>query len=689
MPRVFFGGEGRERPKVHEVTYLRQAAWRDAYFRLSGQTAANYKRAIKTHRHLALGLLLGLLCGGQAAPLRIASFNVEWGLGTPGSSNYESAAKHFERIGADILALQELQSDSANLATLQQRLGLPHGYRPTSSTLRVGLLSRYPFRSAPALIFQSGMTRPILLAQVDVPGVSNDPWVAVVHLQCCGSTGGEEQRIRATELHYLKQALLARGITAQDNVVLMGDFNLVATGNHTYLTGPEGISPFFAPASADGYFPDLDILKLELRHADGLADWSWRSNGSFPSSQLDHIMTSGPIRSSGPQSEIYDVVKDAAGLIGRPKFGDRAAAGTPYGSDHLPIFSDVVLRDTSDGFTADSSAPAMALQIASTSLNSPGGSLEPSATDVLVIDDQDPAPVVTCYPLLNSFTTTGSRTITYMGRDRFGNTATLNRSIRVLGAGATGFSANLQWPRQLVLARKADQIYAQIFVQGMSERTATAPDIQAWIGISDQDTSPSSWPESAWKPASLNPNANNASDEYMVTVQGSDFAPGSYRYASRWRIGNGDYLYGGINQANPNGGGGLWDGTTFTSGLLTVNSAFAGWSGGAPTGLEAVARYAIGGATSPSATDGVPSQTTLTGNNLLITAIVRTNDPNLTVFGQSTRNLSLGPWSTNGVTKTNAPDQSNVPSGTARQVFSIERGTNTSLFLRIESILQP
>ena len=620
----------------------------------------------------------------------MASFNVEWGLGAPGTSGYENAAMHFERIGADVLALQELQSDSGNLAILQQRLGLPHGYRPSSSSMQVGLLSRYPFLSNPALVYQPGMTRSILLAQVDVPGLAKDPWVAVVHLQCCGSTGGEQQRIRATELHYLKQALLANGITAQDNVILMGDFNLVATGNHTYPIGPEGISPFFAPASADGYFPDLDILKLDLRHADGVTTWSWRSNGVFASSQLDHIMASGPIRSGDPRSEIYDVVKDAAGLIGRPKFGDRAAPGTPYGSDHLPIFSDVVLRDTSDGFTADSSAPSMALQIASTGLNSPGGSLEPAATDVLAIDDQDPAPVVTCYPLLNSFTTTGSRTITYMGRDRLGNTATLNRSIRILGAGATGFSANLQWPRQLVLARNADQIYAQIFVQGMSEGTATAPDIQAWIGVSDQDTSPSSWPESAWKPASLNPYASNASDEYMVTVQGSDFAPGSYRYASRWRIGNGSYLYGGINQANPNGGGGLWDGTTFTSGLLTVNSTFAGWSGGAAIEPEAAVRYAIGGATSPTATNGIAMSNAVTLSNLSITAIVRTNDPNLSVFGQSIVNLGAGIWTTNDVSRiTNGVDQTGVPSGNQRQIFSTPLGIDGKKFLRLRVDLAP
>ena len=126
-----------------------------------------------------------------------------------------------------------------------------------------------------------------------------------------------------------------------------------------------------------------------------------------------------------------------------------------------------------------------------------------------------------------------------------------------------------------------------------------------------------------------------------------------------------------------------------TGTVASATSGFTTWAQGAPTNSTTVGLYAIGGATSPTATDGVPSQTALTSNNLSIIAIVRTNDPNLTVFGQATANLKNVPWTTNGVTKTNAPDQLSVPSGTARQIFSIERGTNTSLFLRIDSILQP
>jgi hypothetical protein len=122
--------------------------------------------------------------------------------------------------------------------------------------------------------------------------------------------------------------------------------------------------------------------------------------------------------------------------------------------------------------------------------------------------------------------------------------------------------------------------------------------------------------------------------------------------------------------------------------VSAASSPFTTWLNGAPTNATTVGLYAIGGATSPSATNGIPSTTAVTSSNLSITAIVRTNDPNLSVFGESLTNLTVARWFTNGVTKTNSGDQSGVPSGTARQIFSVPR-TNNSQFLRLDAILQP
>jgi endonuclease/exonuclease/phosphatase family metal-dependent hydrolase len=118
-------------------------------------------------------------------------------------------------------------------------------------------------------------------------------------------------------------------------------------------------------------------------------------------------------------------------------------------------------------------------------------------------------------------------------------------------------------------------------------------------------------------------------------------------------------------------------------------ASFAQWSGGSLPTPDLLRGYAFGGASSPAAMGGIASVATLKTNVFSITAIVRTNDPKLTVVGRATDDLSLGPWSTNGVTKTNAVDQSGVPSGNQRQIFSIDRGTNTRLNLRLDAILQP
>jgi hypothetical protein len=121
---------------------------------------------------------------------------------------------------------------------------------------------------------------------------------------------------------------------------------------------------------------------------------------------------------------------------------------------------------------------------------------------------------------------------------------------------------------------------------------------------------------------------------------------------------------------------------------ISTGGGFTTWLNGAPTNAANVLKYAIGGASSPTATDGTSSITTLTTNALSITAIVRTNDPNLAVFGESLTNLTVAPWFTNGVTKTIPGDQGGVPPGTERQIFSVPR-TNNSQFLRLDAILQP
>ena len=118
---------------------------------------------------------------------------------------------------------------------------------------------------------------------------------------------------------------------------------------------------------------------------------------------------------------------------------------------------------------------------------------------------------------------------------------------------------------------------------------------------------------------------------------------------------------------------------------VVVQSTYAEWSGGATLDSAGLAKYAIGGASSLAANDGVKPTTALTGGFLVITAIVRTDNSNLTVVGQAVTDLanyasSTGVTTVNGVETT---DQTGVPTGHKRKTFSVAQGSDAKKFMRL------
>jgi hypothetical protein len=119
----------------------------------------------------------------------------------------------------------------------------------------------------------------------------------------------------------------------------------------------------------------------------------------------------------------------------------------------------------------------------------------------------------------------------------------------------------------------------------------------------------------------------------------------------------------------------------------TFSSLFGG--GVNPTnvgsdGLAYLMKYALGG-TNTNDTVMLP-MLSQNGTTLTMTAIVRTNDSNLTIVGQSVADLS-STWSdlaSNrlGVASSNS---NNVPAGCQRRDFSVNGGTNNRTFLRLKA----
>jgi hypothetical protein len=82
----------------------------------------------------------------------------------------------------------------------------------------------------------------------------------------------------------------------------------------------------------------------------------------------------------------------------------------------------------------------------------------------------------------------------------------------------------------------------------------------------------------------------------------------------------------------------------------------------------------------------------LSGGNLMITAIVRTDNPKLTVVGQAVTDLANYASGSSIVTvlgSTVGVDQTSLPSGCQRQTFTVAQGADRSKFLRLWLSLVP
>jgi len=107
-------------------------------------------------------------------------------------------------------------------------------------------------------------------------------------------------------------------------------------------------------------------------------------------------------------------------------------------------------------------------------------------------------------------------------------------------------------------------VYAQVYEADLTNPVGQGAGINAWIGYHTANTDPLTWTN--WIVASYNTDAGN-NDEYMANIATS-LPAGTYYYASRFKYGLADYVYGGYSS----GGGNFWDGTSYVSGVLTITT---------------------------------------------------------------------------------------------------------------------
>ena len=134
--------------------------------------------------------------------------------------------------------------------------------------------------------------------------------------------------------------------------------------------------------------------------------------------------------------------------------------------------------------------------------------------------------------------------------------------------------ANLQYPsNETIVEGGSITVYGQVYEAGLTDvepgLTGQAEGIQMWVGVSAENTDPATWSSDQWVEGEWNALAQvTNNDEYMAVI-GQDLEPGMYYFATRWRLNDGGYVYGGTDGTNGN----FWDGTTYNSGVLTVTPA--------------------------------------------------------------------------------------------------------------------
>lgn len=331
-----------------------------------------------------------------------ANFDENHGLGQPGQPDFDAVRDVLVRLNADVVCLQEVFSSdtrdsdglTAPLDQLATQLGLPHIFVPGSeldSTLRVVFLSRHPFSLTDEIESPPGardLTRAHPVVTVDVPDTDADPTFIGVHAKS-GFPSTDRFR-RAVDLLRIEKYLAAASLTDSDNVVILGDFNLIDSLSIETFTAlpPQRMSgedtPNTLPPSyvlGDDFERPINITyhpeprpyftTLDFDVVDALSPSS--SDNTFGSSTLDYILVSQGLADLPIASEIYRSTQDSS-TSGLPKPGTPLPSGTSSAaSDHFPVVADI---------TIEPDRPDLALTAISSSFDE--GSTTPGALTVSI-----------------------------------------------------------------------------------------------------------------------------------------------------------------------------------------------------------------------------------------------------------------------------------------------------------------
>lgn len=325
-----------------------------------------------------LALMMSFLGGVE---MKIASYNVEnlFDMNNDGTEYEEyipngdwgwdnaiyrtklaNTAKVIKDIGADIIGLQEIESESAlkDLKAELNRQGLYYQYyafaRTTNSAVNTALLSRYPIQSALKLpISRNGKYRDILEAKININGT----YVRVFVNHWKSKSGPESERITCAK----RLLLRLNELPENEPYVLVGDFNshyeeyrtFLRSRKHNDTDGITGINHILHTIDEEGNPITYSSLKEDDKNLYNLwyeldTEKRWSHQYKGKGEGLDNIIIS-PALADGKGIEY---VRGSFGRFDEPYLFNKGKVyrwqqsrnypkhhlGEGY-SDHLPIFA--------------------------------------------------------------------------------------------------------------------------------------------------------------------------------------------------------------------------------------------------------------------------------------------------------------------------------------------------------------
>ncbi|MFY0482348.1 InlB B-repeat-containing protein [Flavobacterium sp. PLA-1-15] len=141
----------------------------------------------------------------------------------------------------------------------------------------------------------------------------------------------------------------------------------------------------------------------------------------------------------------------------------------------------------------------------------------------------------------------------------------IESAVRTLTVSPVITYANLQFPGSHSMEEGSTvAVYGRVYAESVTEAAGASGTITAEFGYSTTNSNPNTWTN--WTTGTFNIQIGN-DDEYTASL-GTGLTPGTYYYATRFRIASGAYVYGGT--------AGIWS-STANNGVLTVTSNLVDW----------------------------------------------------------------------------------------------------------------